>query len=720
MILRFKQGILSLFSIIFAICFSIILLISLLYRLLIKSYQHIFSMSLSLVLFSTIVLLFFVAVYRIFSKLTRSGLRIVTICLSAAIGLMELAMIIFFHSILPPNIDGGHTYGEALYLLAHGHASGDVYFKIYPNNIPITVLRYWLYRLLSIVHISDYTIIDQTACAVVLNISIYFSWKLVLRLFDEKMANLYLLMAMTCFPLFLYITYFYTDTMALMFPAVLLYLWYLYHRSGKIRFLVLLGLFLGIGYEIRPNVILFLPALVIYMLFVLKPKKVLINLIVVAVMMAGACYSVQAYNRHLGYIPDPSLAMPSAHWIMIGLSRYGEYTSADFNLTFQQPTRQAKIKADLNQIKARMARKNVSGLLYLWVMKTGGTWGMGAKEYDFYTRISAHPTTAYQYLFGHQNRLILYIIQIFYVVTIFLLIFSVMNYLRTKRIRLNLLIQICLFGNFLFYTFLWEAEPRYSLLFTPFMLLGAVFGFDELLFRIQKMANSRAGKISKGRLIELSLSGVLLAGVIVCAWINLPGYTQNRTVQKQYIVDQEATAGLQSAFVDTHHTIRQTFRATGPFTHVSMNIRDRQGKGIYNFSVTDLSNHRRLFSENFTSAQAKPQHNLIFSTVKTKQSKTEDQITVRQVSGTGKARLDLSLYGNGYDRGSIYSGGYFMENGSVIKNAVLKFQVYSIQKKPYLSTESYYLLFLLPVLMLIFYVYTTPRDKKRKVKSICS
>ncbi|WP_157800113.1 glycosyltransferase family 39 protein [Sporolactobacillus pectinivorans] len=708
MILRLRRGLLSVFNNIFAACFFIVLVISLSYSLLIKSGKHITSTSLSLLLFSAIVILFFVTVYRFLSKLTLSSLKKVTLCLGAAILLVELAIIVFFHSIVPPVMDGGHTYGEALYLLAHGHASGDSYFKVYPNNIPVTVIRYWIYHFFVLIHVSDYTIIDQLSCTAVLNISIYFSWKLVLRLFDAKLANMFLLMTLTCFPLFFYITYFYTDTMTLMFPALLLYLWYLYHRSMKIRYLVLSGLLLGIGYQIRPNLILFLPALVIYMFFVLKMKKVLLNLAVIAMIMAAVSFSVHAYDRHLGYTPDPALSMPSVHWIMLGLSQYGEYNIPDFNLTRSQPTQQAKIRVDLQQIKSRIVQKKAPGLIYLWVIKTAITWGMGARGYDIYTQISQNPTTAYEYLFGHQDQLMLYITQIFHIVNIFFVILSSMNYMRTKKISMNLLIQICLFGNFIFYTFFWESEPRYSLLFTPFMLISAVFGFNELIQMIHSPGPVLSVLKKRSKMPTLLLTGSLLAGVAACAWINMPGYTERQMVQKHYIVDQETAAGVQSAFVDAHHMVRQSFRATGPFTDVSMSILSRRGRGVYNMSLMNLSRHKVIFSKNFSSAQARPWYNLTFSVNKDQtRQRAEDQITIRQISGNSRARLGLSLYGNGYDRGSIYSGGRFMENGSVVKNAELRFQVYSIQERSYLSRETYFLLFSMPVLMLIFYAYVS-------------
>lgn len=706
---------LSLITIAFAVCFSVALLLSIPYSLLSKSDRHIFSTSLSVLLFSIIVLLFFMAAYRFFSRLTRFGLNVAAGGLAAAMILFEWVIIAGF-SILPPTLDGGHTYGEALYLLAHGHASGDFYYKVYPNNIPITVLRYWLYRLFSMVHFSNYMLIDKTACAVVLNVGIYFSWKLVNRLFDAKMGNLFLLMTLTSFPLFFYITYFYTDTVTLMFPAMFLYLWYLYHRSMKIRYLFLAGLLLGIGYEIRPNLILFLPALAIYMLFVLRLKKVLLNLIVIGAMMVAAGFFVHAYDQHLGYTSDPSLSMPTTHWIMLGLSRYGEYNGADYMLTRNQHTQQGKIQVDVQQIKSRIIDKGVPGLVDLWVIKTAETWSIGSRGFDIYTDVSAHPTMAYEYVFGRQNQLVLYIVQIFHVVNLFLLAFSALNYFRTNKVSLNILIQICLLGNFVFYVFLWEAEPRYSLLFTPFMILGAVFGFNEFWHAIHGLKAGRFRKVMKGKMPVWILSSFLMVCVIACAWMNVQKYARDLTVQNQYIVDQKKTDGIQSAFVDAHHAIRQTFRASSPFTHVSLSVYSKKGQGVYNFSIANLSSHKNIFSKNFTSAQVGPGQDLTFSLKEDAPGTgSQYQITVRQISGAQGGKLGFWLYGNGYDRGDIYPDGQFMETGAQIKNADLKFQVYSIQERPYLSMEAYCLLFSIPVLMLLFYAYVFLKGRSGKI-----
>lgn len=708
LILLLKRSLLSLFTLAFAACFGAVLLLSLLYSLLIKSRNNVIPISLTLLLFSAIAVLFFIAAYRIFSRLTGAGRRKVTIGLAAVIVLIELALIFFFHTIVPPVMDGGHTYGEALYLLAHGHASGDNYFKVYPNNTPITVLRYWLYRLFSMGHGSNYMVIDQAFCAAVLNVSIFFSWKLVVRLFDAKMGSFFLLLTLTCFPLFFYILYFYTDTVALMFPALLLYLWHCYHQSAKIRYILLLGLLLGIGDQIRPNLVLFLPALVIYMSFVLKWKKVLLNLTIIAVMMLGVSFSVQAYERQLGYTGDPSMKMPATHWIMLGLSRSGGFDGADYALTRRQPAQQSKIQANLNKIKTRIIQKKAPGLIKLWGLKAVRTWGMGAHGYYYYTTVTTQHTTAYEYLFNHQKRLMLFIIQIFYVVHLFFLVLSAVNYFRSKTVSLNLLIQICLFGNFIFYVFLWEAEPRYSLLFTPFMLIGTVFGFAELMTAARSRQAVRLLQTGSGRTAKLLLPVGLLIGVVVCAFLNAPAYTRDQVAQKSYSVDQGYATGLQRAWVDAGHQIGQTFRADQPFSHVSLNVLGKKRQGTYNFSITEMKTGKALFSQDFSSDRATPKHDLTFSLNKEIMAHgAQERITIRQIKGAPGAKIAFSLNGFGYDRGDVYPNGYFTKNGIKLKNADLKFYVYGIQKKPYLSTRTYWLIFSVPILMLLACIYVS-------------
>ncbi|MFT8317680.1 MAG: glycosyltransferase family 39 protein [Sporolactobacillus sp.] len=714
-----KRLTLSLFSLIFAFSFLIVLVLGFCYQMILSHNAETAVTALLLLFFSAIIILFFITAYRFFNRLTAKAMKKVTIILFVLIFLMEGYLIIAFHAILPPAVDGGHTYAEALYLLAHHHASSGIYLKIYPNNIPVALLQYGLFRVFSWVHLSNYMLISRGFCAIVLNISIYFSWKLVRQIFDAKMAALLLLLTLTCFPLFFYILYFYTDTATLMFPALLLYLVYLYSHSMKMRYTLLFGLLIGIGDQIRPNLILMLPALAIYMLFVLKFKKVLWNVALILILIAAVGLSVNRVENHLGYHPNPALSMPDSHWVMLGLSPNGGYNKQDYERTRQEPTQSAKKQADAQQIQLRIKQAGPVGLTRLWGIKLARTWGIGAHGYYWYTHLTRQPTKTYQYLFNHKRQLIVFVIQAFYLVDLFFLILSSIQFFRTRVVSLNLLIQICLIGNLLFYTFIWEAEPRYSLLFSPFILIGAIFGFSEFM---QLLDGRERVKISpatarNGRLILASL--LLLAGIL----ISVQGHQSlagNRSAQRSYVVDQVGAAGKSGARIDQTRPLTQTFLATHPFTHLAVKPVKKSGSAVYQLSVTESRTGKVLFVKKFTTSQVKVNQFNIFAAHKALAGQNEPcQLTIKQIKGTPGAGLVLRINGKGYEQRDLYPDGRLIQSGRLSKKQDLQFKIYSVDHKPYLSNSSYWLLFMIPCLMLLAYAIevSVPRKAKKLLSS---
>ncbi|TGA98480.1 DUF2079 domain-containing protein [Sporolactobacillus shoreae] len=702
-ILRLKQGLTSLFSIAFALCFLAVLIVSFLFPLIYRNNQDLLTAALLLALFASIVICFFLAFCHFLGSLTSVAVYRVSIVLLTVMAIAEIALIAAFNTILPPIIDGGHTYAEALYLLQHHHASGNAYFKIYPNNIPITLLRYFLYRPFALVHFSNYMIIDRIFCAFVMGAGIFIAWRLVRKIADERTACIFLLMTLTCLPLFFYTLYFYTDTVIMAFPALLLYLWYRYSQSKNIGFILLLGLTLGIGDLIRPNLILFLPALIIYMFFVLNWKKVLLNTVLIGVVLGMISLSTPTIERHFGYISDPSLDMPTTHWIMMGLSHDGAYNAHDFNLTLSQPDQTAKKQADLQLIKERISTDGLSGLVKTWGIKTARTWGAGSHNYFTYAHISTNPTTAYQYLFNDQKGLTLFIIQVFYIVNLLLLLFSVIRGFKTRQADLNLLIQICLFGNFLFYVFVWEAEPRYSLLFTPFILISSAFGLRDLADAVQINKSDHLRHVPVMNTLKLITVCVLLAAVLLSASAGLYDYTQAKQPQDDYIVNQIYAAGKENAVIDAKHSVAQTFRAFGPYNHILLFERSARGKGLYQMSISDEKTGRVLFTQKFRISRIRMGRNLDFIIPrKTPNDAAEERIRLTQLNGSRGSKLQLQMNGAGPEIRDLYPSGYLMENGVHQGQADLRFKVFQSSEAPYLKKTTYWSLISLPILMLVF------------------
>ncbi|SFH00224.1 Dolichyl-phosphate-mannose-protein mannosyltransferase [Sporolactobacillus nakayamae] len=706
----FRRILLSGFTYVFVAFFSFVLVTALGYPFIFKGSDTPILIS-SLVFFTLITILFFLAVNRFFQDMPDRIMDRVSWIIFLVIGVIEGILIFVFHSILPPLIDGGHTYVEALYLLKHGHASDNSYFAIYPNNIPSTLLRYALYKTASLFHYANYMVIDRVFCSAALNSGIYFAWKLLRRKSGARSGTLFMLTALTCFPLFLYTLYFYTDTAAILFPSLMLYLWYLYEKSKKNRYIVLLGLALAVGIQLRMNLILFLPALAIYMCFTLKWKKIVMSLGIILIILFVGNFIMKGIETQLGYKNDPALAMPTIHWMMMGLSPEGRYSKADFNWTLEHSDQAAKRKADSARIAERIKENGPFGLMRIWAVKTFRTWGMGAHGYYWYTEFNMQPTRDYHYLFGDQRQMVVWIIQVFYIANLVFLIFSAVRYFRMKKVDLRLLILICLFGNVLFYTFVWEAEPRYSLLFTPFILIGSVFGLQDAsrLVRARAFASERIPMV-------LFLIVVLLIGGIAGAHT----MTEKRVAHPIVAADQPFSGGKENAIIDKERSITQTFQPMAPYRHLAVRVFSHHGSGIYRMRLANRNTGQMIASRDFICGKMKPGQNLNFNLnqmVHPKQGAMH-QISFTQVEGQSDSRLILAANGKVFEQRDAYPDGRMFEGGNSAGKMDLAFTVDRVRYKPYLSSSVYWLLILIPTTMLSFYGYVILRGSEQKIRQI--
>lgn len=705
--LSFKHHFLSIFQIMFLAGFGTVLIMASFYSILIGDFPGTLRITFTLLVSVLIVLFFFTAAYRFLARFSEKGQKWIAGLIFLLMAVLELGLILYFHSMMPPLIDGGHTYAEALYLLEHRHASGNTYFQVYPNNIPVTVLRYLIYRFFAWFHFSSYMIIDRVFCGTILMLGIYFSWKLINDLFNRRMGNLFLLMTLTTLPFFFYTLYFYTDTTILMIPVLLLFLWHRYSQTGQWRYVVLLGLAYGLGYQIRPNLILFLPALVLYMLFTTKYKKAAlgkaaVNLLIIAVLLAACGAVVHGYERYLGYHKNLTYMMPDTHWIMLGLSEDGGFNKVDYERTFRQPTQAAKKQVNLQMIKKRLDQRRLPGLTLLWGDKLARTWAMGGHGYYWYSEFTNQPSLAFDYLFGDKRQLIMFLIQVFYLVSLIFLIFSTAHFFRTKKITILLLIQLSLFGNLLFYTFIWEAEPRYSLLFTPYLLIAAMYGFAEytrLLDRLTLKIWQRDLSGTLFRRLNIRLTSGLIFLLFLCGIANQFIITSPRAA-RDYLVDIPHAQGPLPARVSRGRMVSQTFAADGSYNRITLYVADKKGTGNYLMTLRNPETGEVLLNQSFSDKNMHVRHFHSFRIPPQRGIRgSRNQISLRQISGSPRARLDFKL--NAHDRRDIYPKGHFSQNGKPMAKADLQFQVFDQHNTPLIPLWTYWSLITIPMLGLI-------------------
>ncbi|RYL95247.1 hypothetical protein EWI07_01700 [Sporolactobacillus sp. THM7-4] len=671
----------------------------------------VWGLSFALLLFSVVVLIFYITLYRILSGLSHHWIRNLTIGTVGILLITESTLILLFHGILPPDVDGGHVYTGAVQLLEQKSPADRIYFQVYPNNIPITVLRYLIYRYLAFGNPGLFAWADRVTLAFCLNTAIYFSWKLVVNHFNLKTGLIFLLITLTCFPLFLYINYFYSDPVAVLFPPVLIYLWTLYSRTEKVRYILILGLMLALGYQIRQNMIIFLPALIIFMCFAIKFRKAVILTAVIFITLITVNVSAQMYYQHLGFTQNDRYRMPLTHWVMIGLDREGRYSVHDLRLSLTPRTQEQKKAVELKEIRKRIAELKVAGMIRLWVVKAARTFADGSRGYYWYTKITSDYSRTYDYVYGDEKQLMLLLIQVFHIASLLLLGLSTIRFFRLKTYDLNFLIQICLFGSFLFYVCIWEAEPRYSLLFTPLALIGSIFGLEELMYladRSVEAARRRHLLIP----LRLILAVCLFFSLAAVYYNSFDRLTQTRGMENRYIVDQTIKTGQTYAVVDRNHQVEQTFQADRPFNHIRIGSKGSSGRAEYRLSVLKLGSGRELCRKTIRSEEFK--HGGLINLVAGQPipgNKNTYRILIRQVSGARGARLLLMMNGRGeYEQRDVYSKGKLFQNKKELKSADLQFMVYSVERHPYLNVLMYNGLFFIPVAMLFIYTLSVLKN----------
>ncbi|MCO7125661.1 glycosyltransferase family 39 protein [Sporolactobacillus shoreicorticis] len=602
---------------------------------------------------------------------------------------------------------------KAFDLLQRNASIGEdsVYFQIYPNNIPIALFRYILYCLVPFHSSRELFIVDHAVCLTALNIGIFYSWKVVSLLLGRRMGTVFLLLVLSCAPIFFYTLYFYSDTLMIMMPPLLLYIWLRYEQRRRPKDVILFCCLLAAGCVLRQNLILFLPAVVLYLVLRSKLKTACTigtSVIIILMLMQGATSSLSS-KVHIDAMPQ--YKMPTTHWIMLGLSEQGRYNIRDFKKTFEQPTQAQKKATNLREIKHRLTTRTVCGLLYLWLLKAFRVYADGSMGYYWYMGNTTGHSLMYNYFFGGQKQLVLFMVQIFHCFHFMLLFGSVMRFFRLKKVDVCLLIQIMLFGNYLFYIFVWEAEPRYALLFLFPMLIGSCYGLKELVIFVQKIRMHASLTLPW---VDAQRGANLLFVVFLClAVAHLKPITQNPDVQYHYSVNQSQKKGSIYARISERNVVRQTFHAGRNFDHIALGKAASGGRASYQAAISPIYGTEPEPKTKKIISEKDLEKDRLSEIVLDRQlpGKRDYQLTISKISGKKDAFLDLSIHGKGlFEQRDLYLDGALIQDAHTVKGKDLQFRVYKKVQKPYLNVGLYFFLLSFPLAELIIFadVYRNP------------
>ncbi|MCL1631808.1 glycosyltransferase family 39 protein [Sporolactobacillus sp. CPB3-1] len=655
-----------------------------------------------LLFFVIVTLFFFVALHHAMAHISECRVKKLSWVLFGVIILVELFLLCAFTGIEPPEIDGGHLYLKAKELINPGQAGNDhLYFQIYPNNIPIMLIRYLFYLCTPFQSSHALFIFDHVLCMVALNLGIFFSWKIVKQLLGGRMGLVFLFLILTCAPVFFYTLYFYSDTLMIMMPPLLIFVVMCYERSGRVFDAAMLCFIFAAGCVIRQNLILFLPALMIYLCFRSQFKRALVLMAGILTVLFFLQMAVADFAGHINIQANSKTKMPVTHWTMLGLSEQGRYNLRDFRLTYQQPTQAAKKAVNVREIKRRLASKSIGELTYLWAVKAFRVYADGSLGYYWYLGNTTDHSLLYDYFIGNQRQLLLFMIQIGHCVHLLLLFYAALLVRASRKVDPSLFLLIMLFGNFLFYIFLWEAEPRYALLFFFPLLIADCYGLKALASFLSRHNQLRILKMS---ISTQQMAHFLFLLLLCISAAHINQLTRESDVQYRYAVNQNQSKGSEYARVSDASSVQQTFYANRSFDHISLGKAGARGTAVYRLMIRSQSGPGQSAVKTFTAqelekgelSEIKLNHPLAAATNYT--------MILSKLTGNDSDYLDLPIHGKGlFEQRDLYPEGSLFQNGRQKSGQDLQFRVYHKEIRAYLTVPVFVLLISVPLVMIIFF-----------------
>ncbi|WP_239256440.1 glycosyltransferase family 39 protein [Listeria ilorinensis] len=651
-------------------------------------FMEIIGSSWGLFLFAVAVILLFLGFYRLISSFSRRTNIYIMIGLIGLIVFIQL----FLASTMEMNAfaDSLVVKGQANTMLQNGGQFQDYsYFQSYLNNVFVTIVRYELYHIGAFFGLFNQYLLDNFFIMFMMDITIFTLTYLVYKELGVKLTNIFLAFALTCVPLFAYVLYFYTDTIALPFVSLIILTYYFYLKKDKWWLLVILGILFAVGYQAKPNLIILFPALLIHLLFVKNFKRMLMSLLVVGVLFVGISQLAMPFYSLYGFQKSDAYEVPFTHYIMLGLKEpAGRFSQSEIEYTISFPTEEEKKQATEKVIKERLTTYTPEQFLTLYNNKLMNTWTDGTRAYSWYINSTNDFTKSYDYLFGDKQILVNTFAQIFHVMNLLLIALGAFRFFHKKEFNFAFFLNITLVGVIIFHL-IWEANQRYILIFTPLMLLSALYGFKylgELCFEGSSMKWRRFRQK-----IVLTLTTVIFLLAMTVLFSEYPEFAKDEREMHHYQVNQ--SYGYMEVPVSENSVVSQTFTAENAFDTIGFAIlKSPDVSREYQLTLYDDVTNEVLYDQKIQGEELQGT-NFELKLDKSIQSKDHTyklMFTEHSKNAQGEG-LSLGKYAN--KSFSLYPAGHFFINGKEIVDDDISFNISSTQNNSLLTPVQTSILF---------------------------
>lgn len=487
--------------------------------------------------------------------------------------------------------DGAEIENEAHFMLNYGRFSGERYFLVYPNNITPTIILYWIYRIAAFLHISEVLAL-HLFCFAITSATMFLTYKVAGKIFNKAGQTITLLLMLAYVPFQMYSLFYYSDTLMVITVALIMYV--LIPSDGSFIFrnkhIIAVAIIIAFGWNLRSNIIIVLPALLVYLAFFKWYKKIILLLVtfVIAFVVFGKGFDM-LWNYY-GFTQDAGYKFPMLHWVMMGMSiQGGSYNWQDFQFTYLS---QDKSADDLSLFFNRIIHRPIFLNIVVFVLKIRGNWSDGTINYTNGTRaLREGDGFLWQLFYGSNNSFFIYTSQMLYAVIIFAMVYYM--YKRRKQFITSMfLFQIIIFGVFMFHL-IWEAKPRYVYAWMPIIFLLAVKG---IMIYAEENDTTIFDKYRKKMLIAFAV--VFSLQLSTDSFLR-PSYSMNLDYDSRvingisiYATDNYLRDGIVRVNKDTE--VVQTFKATMKFNYVRAYISsyDESNNSKYKVEIIDRTTNQ--------------------------------------------------------------------------------------------------------------------------------
>lgn len=409
-------------------------------------------------------------------------------------GLFLVQLVVGLQTVPNPMYDHGKVFWGASHYAQYGAAGEDwavydQYLHHYSNNVGLFLVLQFVFRASHWLGLyADYTV-AAIGGHLLFFVALWLTFLYLDEAFDTDTAFFSLLLAVLYLPVWFQSTVSYTDTWSVWGIPCLLVLSLRCEKAptlrGRLLWGGLCGALLGLAAQIKVTVLITAVALLAVWLLRSKLKRLLPAVAAAALAFAvvTAGFTQWKYATVLDHARDHE-ALPTTHWLMMGLQEDGSYSWIDeWLITGSAPGKEARTQLNLQVIRERLEEMGPTGYLQLLGRKTCRSFGSGNADLRYsllYADDSQPINLVYDLVLENGRCYGLYnnLSHSFYLTMLLLAVAAAVLGLRRGDGRTGVLC-LALVGFWLF-MMLWESNHRQWINQWPLLFMLAAAGLRQL------------------------------------------------------------------------------------------------------------------------------------------------------------------------------------------------------------------------------------------------